>query len=84
MYMSVLSVYVYLYLVHVVLEVRRRQHIPWNWSNRQLCGITWVLGTKPKSLQEQQVMLSAVPSLHPCSLSSCRLCLLGVTFPGYG
>lgn len=46
--MSVLSVYVYLYLAHVVSEVRRRQHIPWNWSNRQLCGITWVLGTKPQ------------------------------------
>lgn len=63
MYMNVLSVYVYVYLVHVVPEARRRQHIPWNWSNRQLCGSTWVLETKP------QVSARAPSGIKRCAIS---------------
>lgn len=39
-----------------------RRHQPfWNWSYGQLLAVTWVLGTDPGPLQEQQVSHLASP-----------------------
>jgi len=38
-------------------EVREGYWIPWNWSYSLLWATIWMLGIKPKSLQEQSVLL---------------------------
>lgn len=48
----------------VPVEVRRGHLIPSNWSCRCLTAFIWVLGTEFRSSAEQQVQLTAEPSLQ--------------------
>jgi hypothetical protein len=42
----------------VPMEVRRGHGIPWNYSSRQMGAATRQLGIKPRSLEEQCVLLA--------------------------
>ena len=45
-------------------EVNRGYQTPWSWSLVVLSCLTWGWGQNPDPLQEQQVLLTAEPSLH--------------------
>lgn len=62
--MSIVASYVCMYHIHAVLmEARGGQKIPWNYNYRQLEAAK--NETNPALLQEQQVLLTAEPSLAP-------------------
>lgn len=67
-----LGIYVFVNYLHVCMctmlclvleEVRRGHWTPWSCTQMQLWAAMWVLGTEPRSSQEQ-VFLTAVPSLQ--------------------
>lgn len=54
---------------------QKRALNPWNWNYRWLGANTQTLGAKPRSVQEQQVLLTPKPSLQPPNSTS-KLILL--------
>lgn len=49
----------------VPVEAGRGHWIPWSWSYRCLWGITWVLGSEPRSSARATSPLITGPSLQP-------------------
>jgi hypothetical protein len=44
--------------------LERGHQTPWNWTYRKLWAATWLLGTNPGPLSEQQVLLTTETSLY--------------------
>lgn len=65
--------FIYASVLHGTMEVRRHQ-ISWNWHDRQLSTVMWMLGFKPRSSRQQPVVLTtkksfqSIPFIFYCTL----------------